>query len=144
MYELTDDQIKDIAESLDIGMACYINKKTGEIVEILDRQSFPDVDSDSAWQEEIQRLEENWGDYFQIEKMPSQLAYDAMADFTELIDDVNLRNQIIKILQRPKSFRHFKYQIDNSLKYREKWFAFKLERSMEWVKKQIKNGDETD
>ena len=39
MINLTKDQIKEIAEQLDCGMRCYINKETGEI------KTTPDFDN---------------------------------------------------------------------------------------------------
>ncbi len=40
MIKLTKDQIKEIAEELDCGMRCYINKETGEIKTVLNFESW--------------------------------------------------------------------------------------------------------
>ena len=41
------------------------------------------------------------------------------------------------VLQRPKPFGNFKWEIDNSGKYRQQWFDYKKERFIGYVEGQI-------
>ncbi len=58
-----------------------------------------------------------------------------MADFAEQLDDSNkLKTKLINALNKRKPFREFKFVIDNSGEYRQKWFDFKNEQLQQWVK----------
>jgi hypothetical protein len=135
MINLTKDQIKEIAEQLDCGNRCYINKETGDI------KTTPDFDNGYAdeelWADVLEELEENWDKYIQIEKMESHESFELMADFAESVDSKELRESLINALNRKHPFRNFKWVVDNSGPYRQKWFDFKSQRLIEWVKDQL-------
>jgi len=135
MINLTKDQIKEIAEQLDCGNRCYINKETGDI------KTTPDFDNGYAdeelWADVLEELEENWDKYIQIEKMESYESFNLMADFAESVDSKELRESLINALNKKHPFRNFKWVVDNSGPYRQKWFDFKNQRLIEWVKDQL-------
>ena len=135
MINLTKDQIKEIAEQLDCGNRCYINKETGDI------KTTPDFDNGYAdeelWADVLEELEENWDKYIQIEKMESHESFDLMADFADSVDSRELRDSLINALNKKHPFRNFKWIVDNSGPYRQKWFDFKNQRLIEWVKDQL-------
>jgi len=135
MISLTKDQIKEIAEQLDCGMRCYINKETGAI------QTTPDFDNwytdDELWTDILNELEENWDKYVEIERMESHDSFDLMADFAASVDSRELRDSLINALNKKHPFRNFKWVADNSGKYRQKWFDFKNQRLIEWVEKKL-------
>ena len=135
MINLTKDQIKEIAEQLDCGNRCYINKETGDI------KTTPDFDNGYAdeelWADVLEELEENWDKYIQIEKMESHESFEIMADFAENVDSRELRDGLINALNKKHPFQNFKWVVDNSGPYRQKWFDFKNQRLIEWVKDQL-------
>lgn len=135
MINLSKDQIKEIAEQLDCGNRCYINKETGDI------KTTPDFDNGYAdeelWTDVLEELEENWDKYIQIEKMESHESFDLMADFADSVDSRELRDSLINALNKKHPFRNFKWVVDNSGPYRQKWFDFKNQRLIEWVKDQL-------
>ena len=137
MILLTTDQINEIAQQLDCGFTCYINKKTREQLFLYgDEDSFFDPEED-AWADDRSKVDENPADYLEIEKMESHDSFSVMEDFAESVDSPKLRGDLIYVLSQRKPFGKFKYAIDNSGEYREQWFAFKAERMWEWVKEQI-------
>ena len=135
MINLSKDQIKEIAEQLDCGNRCYINKETGDI------KTTPDFDNGYAdeelWADVLKELEENWDKYIQIEKMESHESFDLMADFADSVDSRELRDSLINALNKKHPFRNFKWVVDNSGPYRQKWFDFKNQRLIEWVNDQL-------
>jgi hypothetical protein len=135
MVKITKDQIKEIAEQLDCGNRCYINKETGEI------KATPDFDNGYADEElladVLKEFEENWERYIQIEKMESHESFDLMADFADSVDSKEFRDSLIQALNKKHPFRNFKWVVDNSGPYRQKWFDFKNQRLIEWVKDQL-------
>jgi hypothetical protein len=136
MINLTEQQIKEIAEYLDCGMRCYYNKRTGEIKRILNFDSWIGADEE-PWEEDMKKIEKNREDYMEFEGMESHEAFRVMADFAESIDHSKLRERLINALNRPKPFRNFKWQIDNSGEFRQVWFDYKNQRYIEWIKDQL-------
>jgi hypothetical protein len=140
--KLTENQIKEIADNLECGMRCFYNLKTGEIKTLLNFDSWIGADEE-LWQEDSKEIDDNWADYFQFEGFESHESFRILADFAESVGDVSLQGKLIKALNKPKPFQNFKWQIDNSGKYRQQWFDFKRMRYIQWVNEQIeiKNAD---
>lgn len=136
MIKISKEKIKEIAEELDCGMKCYYNNKTKEIKTIIDFDSHYGADEE-LWEDVIKELEENRTDYVEIERMSSRESFLVMVDFTDLVDNSALREKLINSLNRSKPFRNFKWIIDNSGDYRQKWFEFKNQKYIEWVEKKI-------
>lgn len=134
---LTDVQIKEIAEQLDCGFRCFWNKQTNELMFVPDTNRFPESGNE-IFDEDIEKLDNNFGDYDEIESMQSSDSFEIMAEFAEQITDNNkLQRQLIFALNNKKPFSRFKNVIDNSGPYREEWFKFKNEKLKEWVMKKI-------
>jgi hypothetical protein len=136
MITLNDNQIREIADNLDAGMNCYYNLKSGEIKAIIDIDSWIGADEES-WEEDIREVEENYDDYIAFDRMNSNESFELMADFAESIDCLTLKVKLINALNKSKPFRNFKWVIDYSGEYRERWFDFKRNRYIEYVKEQI-------
>ncbi len=134
--KLTEKQIEEIADNLDCGMRCFYNFKTGEIKTLLNFDNWIGADEE-PWEEESKEIDENWDDYFEFTGFEAHESFRIMVDFAERIDDTKLRDQLINALNRPKPFRNFKWQIDNSGEYRQQWFDYKKMRYVQWVKEQI-------
>jgi len=136
MIYLTKDQIKEIADQLDCGMRCYINKETGEIKTVVNFESWQ-TDDREPWEDVLNELDENWDKYIEIERMESHEYFELMADFAESVDNKELRDSLIKALNKKHPFQNFKWVVDNSGPYRQKWFDFKDQKLIEWVKDQL-------
>ena len=134
--KLSEEQIEEIADNLDCGMRCFYNLKTGDIKTLLNFDNWIGADEES-WEEEAKEIDENMDDYFEFEGFQTHESFRIMADFAERIDDPKLQGQLINALNRPKPFRNFKWQIDNSGEYRQQWFDYKKMRYIQWVKEQI-------
>lgn len=136
MIKLTEQQINEIASELEAGMRCFYNKQTGEVKTIPNFDSLFGADQE-LWEEDLTELDENRIDYIEFEDMSSRESFQIMMDFAESVEDVQLRDRLIDSLNRSKPFKNFKWIIDNSGDYREKWFEFKSKRYIEWVKDKI-------
>lgn len=135
MINLSIDQIKEIADQLDCGNRCYVNKETSAILTTPD---FDSGDSDEElWADILNELDENWDKYVEIERLESHDSFNIMADFAENTDSSELRNSLINALNKKHPFRNFKWVIDNSGSYRQKWFEFKNQRLIDWVKDRL-------
>ena len=136
MINLSEDQIKEISEELDCGMRCYINKETGEIKTVLNFESWQ-TDYIEPWEDVLNELEENWDKYVEIERMESDESFEVMAAFAENVDSRELRDSLINALNKKHPFQNFKWIVDNDGLYRQKWFDFKNQRLIEWIRKKL-------
>ncbi|NLB92660.1 MAG: hypothetical protein GX792_04490 [Bacteroidales bacterium] len=134
--KLNEKQIEEIADNLDSGMRCFYNLKTGEIKTLLNTDSWIGADEE-LWKEESEEIDDNWADYFEFEGFKSHDSFQLMTDFAERVDDSKLQDKLRNALNRPKPFRNFKWQIDNSGVFRQQWFDFKKMRYIHWVKEQV-------
>ena len=133
---LAEEQIKSIAEDLDIGMQVYVNLETMEIKTIIDTLQHFDVDTET-WEEDINEIEKNFDKYFEFEKMDSRESFRVMEEFVETVEDKRLREKLELGLSLSKPFRNFKDIIDDENEYRKLWFKFRDSRNIEFVKGQI-------
>ena len=134
--KLTEEQIKSIAEDLDIGMKVYVHIETNEIKTIIDLDQHYDADTE-AWEEDIKEIEENYDRYLEFEKMDSRESFQVMEEFVETVEDEELRKKLELGLSLSKPFRNFKDIIDDENEYRMKWFSFKSAKYIESVKEQL-------
>lgn len=134
--EVPQDILNDIADNMEAGFKCFLHRKTLEVVTYLDQDQYPDMDSE-VWQEEIDKIFNDRENYIEIENMNSSESFKAMEDFVETVDDNILKIQLIQALENKKPFKNFKYQIDNSGGYREQWFAFRTNKNIDWIKRQL-------
>ena len=133
--KLTEDQIKEIAELLECGHQCFIHKPTGKL------EYYPDTDymfDPEPWQELIDKIESDWDNYEEIERMDSSQSFNVMRDFVDSLATHNSKMRLENAIARSKPFRNFKHEIDQS-EYRQAWFNFRLESYINWVKEQLED-----
>ena len=129
--------LNEIANNLEAGEKCFIHKQTLEIVTYPDDTQFSDDEMFiEAFGKDVEKVE---GDknYVEIEKMSSHDSFKVMEDFAESVEDRTTKIRLLTALDGKKPFANFKYQVDNSGKFRELWFAFRKEKIIEWVKDQL-------
>lgn len=122
---------------MEAGFRSFFNLKTGEL-KMLPALDLLDEDEES-WKKVIREIEKNRKFYYEFQMIDSRESYRIMADFAESVNDKKIKENLVEALNRPKPFRNFKFQVDNSGEYRNQWFAFQIERYIEFVKKQIEN-----
>ena len=137
MPTFTKQQIKEISGQLELGFRAFYHKQTGELLFVPNEFKYPDIDT-SAWEDELDKLEEHFMDYREIEAMESRDSFQVMEDFTDQLSDTRLQNQLYNALNKKHPFREFKFIIDNSGEQRQKWFDFKDKRYYEWTEEQLK------
>ncbi|WP_018615738.1 UPF0158 family protein [Segetibacter koreensis] len=137
MPTFTKEQIKEISEQLDCGFRAFYHKQTGELIFVPDTNRHIGMDTD-AWQDELDKLDENFLDYHEIDAMEASDSFRVMADFVKQLTDTKLKDELIKALSRNRPFREFKFVIDNAGEQRQCWFAFKSKRYIEWTEEQLK------
>lgn len=132
--KLTAQHIEEIADFLDCGMLCFFHVPTGTI------ESHPDpLDpyfDPEPWEDLMEKIESDWGNYIRFEKMDSREGFTVMEDFAYSMTDSKFREKLLDQLSKRKPFQNFKYTIDTS-KYRQDWFDFKKKAYIDFVKGQL-------
>jgi cellulose biosynthesis protein BcsQ len=130
------EKIKEIAEQLDCGLRAFIHRTTEQLLFVPDEDYLTDIDPD-IWGEELEQLENNMEDYYEIEKWSSREAFKIMNDFANQVSDIKFQNQLFDVLKKNKPFREFKFVIDHSGDFREAWFDFKNKCEQDFVARQL-------
>jgi len=136
MNSTTTEKIKEIAEQLDTGFRAFINRTTEQLLFVPDENNLTGIDLE-PWFEELEQLENNFTDYYEIDKWTSSEVFDIMSEFTDQVSDNKLQNQLIDALRKNKPFREFKFVIDNSGDFRQQWFDFKNKWQQDFVLRQL-------
>ncbi len=135
---ISKDVLKEAADLLLSDMKCYIHRSSFELV------SFPDEglsgeyymdDEENPWQEDIDKVSGN-SDYLELERMESSDSFRVLEDFSNSLPQTGLKNILISALQGRKPFRNFNHLIHNADNERDLWFAYRMERMIEWVSAQ--------
>ena len=138
MNTLTEDQIQEIAETFDMGMTCFWNKVTGELI-FVPKQEYQDEMDMENFEEDMQKIEDDYENFLEIAPPSSSDQFQIMADFAEQLDENQLlQDQLISALNRHKPFQGFKHIIHNSGPYREQWFAFHAKQQQKFVRDRFK------
>ena len=137
MLAFSDSDIKEIAEQLECGFRCLVHKATGKQL-FIPKEEDLDLINAEGWEEEVEELEHNFGDYIEVERPDSRDSFRVMEAFAEsLPDHASVKQLLLASLGERKPFRHFKFVIDNSGSYREEWFRFRSEQMQEWVRERL-------
>jgi hypothetical protein len=129
--KLTQEQVNEIVGTLETGLKCFWSKSTNQLVFVPDIDEFPD--GAEFFEDEFEKLDNNNEDFIEIEAMPSYEVFKVMQNFTQQLDDYQLKFKLENILSGKKPFHHFKIAIDNSGDYRELWFEFRSKKHGEWI-----------
>ena len=138
MEKLTEEQIKDIADSVNAGFSCFLNPVTFEYVLLPDEDQMIDSfdEDEDPWLEERQKIEA-WDESVSIEGMESRESFKVMENFADNIPDSDpLKGQIFQALNRRSPFRNFKDIVESS-DYRDEWFEYRGRRFLEHTSDQI-------
>lgn len=101
MNSTTTDNIKEIAEQLDCGFRAFIHKTTGQLLFVPDENNLTEIDLD-PWDEELEQLENNFTDYYEIDKWTSREAFEIMSEFADQVSDNNLQSRLFDALRKNK------------------------------------------
>jgi len=135
--------IKRIVDELDCGFLCFYHKTTGELESYPDENSNPGFDEE-LWEEVMDKVSENLGDYLEFEPMRGNQSFRVMENFVGQIDHIPTHNKFIDALSRKKPFANFKNLLNYYPDLLEQWYVFKNEAYIEYVKDQLDIDDDTD
>mgnify|MGYP006303068905 FL=1 len=122
-----------MAQYLEAGMKIFINRDTLEYTTILDWDVIIDPE---PWEEEMEKIENEWSNYVIIRCMESHEVFKIMVEFVDKVEEPRLREDLIKILNRKSPLANFKAEIECS-DYREDWFDYRIKRYEKHLKENL-------
>ena len=146
--KFTDEQIKEIAASIDFGSIYYANPETGEMEEFREDDfidDFPEeIDEEMpGWEkEEMEEMKakldriDSWKNFVIVRKPNSDEAFRFMEDFVAEVIPESEQKMYWKALNWKKPFANFRDLINDS-EYREDWFRYKEQKMMEYVREEL-------
>lgn len=128
--------VPKIAEIIDSGFICFLNRGTLEIEEVSktlveDPDEFEALTGESA--ESLNLKYTEWENYLTFEPLESHESFQIMEEFVENLEDKKLKGELFNALKQRKPFANFKFIIDNS-RYRQDWFDFKKQ----WMENHVR------
>jgi hypothetical protein len=129
--------IREITDHLVMDYRAFVHKETGKILSVpneLDNLYF----DEELFTEELEELENNFSNYYEIEKWESREAYNWMVKFAESLEaDAQMRNKLFRALEQQKPFARFKYTLEDNLDYLQAWYDFRDEKQRAYVEKAL-------
>ena len=89
------------------------------------------------WQKEIHAVRQEKDKYVEIPGMGSHDSFRVIEDFIATVNDNFLKERLSSAIHQKRPFAHFKAQIDRSGVYRDRWFAFRDRKMIEWVQEKL-------
>lgn len=129
---MTDQAIIELADNLDCGLRCFVHKGEKKIMTVPDIHEYDD--NYEYWNKVLKEIKDQ---YIEIERMNSNESFRLMTNFIETIGDLRLKSRLEGALNNPKPFRNFRFEIDQSGPFLQKWFDFRRRQMIEWVKAQL-------
>ena len=134
---LSDEQVLDISQDLDIGFMVYVHRQTGEIIKFPKGIEDEYMDEEeNLWAKDMEKVEKNADDYVCLRPMESHESFGVMEGFAETVEDASIRKKLLSALNNRKPFRGFRDILDNDGNI-DDWYAFKMKSEQARLKQEL-------
>lgn len=118
--------VAEIAENIQCGFICQVDKKTVTITTVQREDIYGYGEEELENEEENETIDDpkKWEDIITISPPESSESFRIMEDFATALNESPLKRSLISALQRKKPFANFNGIIHNSPE-RDDWFAFR-------------------
>lgn len=138
MLTLTEKEVEDIAGFLLKGMICFYQIDNKKIHHMPDDEDYFNYDLTPEEEDVLDEIDENPDNYAEFTKMEPNQEHQMMEVFTEReVKERGFQDELFNALSKPKAATGFKFLIDSSGKYNDKWKEYRLVKYKDWVKEQV-------
>lgn len=135
-FELTPQQITEMATSIRRGMEVYVHKEHGRLLIADDPERNVRADPE-VFEIIMQTVATDPDSYFHLEKLTAQQAIDIMKSFTDRIRNQELWQSLSYALKRPRPFQTFKAELKKFPKAYDKWREYRQKHYEAYVVKEV-------
>ncbi|MGV8992499.1 MAG: hypothetical protein ACOH1O_00225 [Flavobacterium sp.] len=98
MIEIDDKKINEIAQNLNAGLVCYLNIKTGELIDLPENyEEFDDEDAIELFGEISEKIEDT--DFKKIPLLESYEDFDILKSFIDKVNDTSMQSKLENALE---------------------------------------------
>jgi hypothetical protein len=134
--EVSDQTLKAIAEELSLGMKCFLNKETLEVISFPDEEKYGDFDI-ADWKEDIDKVKNDPTDFIEIEPRNSTEAFRAMEWFIDDVQDDGAKLKLTRAIAGKKPFAGFERQLQEFPGLMDEWIAFNKNCTIDFIRQQL-------
>jgi len=138
MLTLSEKEVENIAAQLLKGMICFYQLDKKKIHHLPDDEDYFNYDLTPEEEDILDEIDDNPENFAEFTKMEPSQEHQMMENFAErIVKERNFQDELYNALSKPKAATAFKFLIDSSGKYKDKWVEYRLQRYKDWVKEQV-------
>lgn len=138
MLTLSEKEVENIATLLLKGMICFYQLDNKKIYHLPDNEDYFNYDLTPEEEDILDEIEDNPDNFAEFTKMETNQDHQMMENFAERsVKERNFQDELYNALSKPKAATGFKFLIDSSGKYKEKWHEYRIQQYKDWVKEQV-------
>ena len=138
MLTLSEKEVEKIAAQLLKGMICFYQLDNKKIHHLPDDEDYFNYDLTPEEEDVLDEIDDNPDNFAEFTKMEPNQEHQVMENFAErIVKERNFQDELFNALSKPKAATGFKFLIDSSGKYSEKWQEYRIQKYKDWVKEQI-------
>jgi mRNA-degrading endonuclease RelE of RelBE toxin-antitoxin system len=138
MFTLSEKEVEKIAAQLLKGMICFYQLDNKKIYQLPDDEDYFNYDLTPEEEDILDEIDENPENYAEFTKMEPHQEHQMMETFADrIVKERNFQDELFNALSKPKAATAFKFLIDSSGKYKDRWLEYRLQKYQDWVKEQI-------
>lgn len=138
MLTLSEKEVENIAALLLKGMICFYQLDNKKIYHLPDNEDYFNYDLTPEEEDILDEIEDNPDNFAEFTKMETNQDHQMMENFAERsVKERNFQDELYNALSKPKAATGFKFLIDSSGKYKEKWHEYRIQQYKDWVKEQV-------
>ncbi|EKB50038.1 UPF0158 family protein [Cecembia lonarensis] len=138
MLTLSEKEVENIAAQLLKGMICFYQLDKKKIHHLPDDEDYFNYDLTPEEEDILDEIDDNPENYAEFTKMEPAQEHQMMETFADrIVKERNFQDDLFNALSKPKAATAFKFLIDSSGKYRDKWISYRLDKYKDWIKEQV-------
>jgi hypothetical protein len=138
MLTLTEKEAEKIASQLLKGMICFYQLDEKNIFFLPDDEDYFNYDLTPEEEDVLDEIDEDPDNFAEFTKMELAQEHQMMENFTDhIVKEKNFQEELFNALSKPKAAVAFKFLIDSSGAYKDKWDEYRLMKYKDWVFEQV-------
>ncbi|WP_291784661.1 UPF0158 family protein [Cecembia sp.] len=138
MLTLSEKEVENIAAQLLKGMICFYQLDKKKLHHLPDDEDYFNYDLTPEEEDILDEIDEDPDNFAEFTRMEPAQEHQMMENFVErVVKERNFQDELFNALSKPKAATAFKFLIDSSGKYNERWSTYRLDKYKDWVKEQV-------
>jgi hypothetical protein len=138
MLTLSEKEVENIAAQLLKGMICFYQLDKKKLHHLPDDEDYFNYDLTPEEEDILDEIDEAPDNFAEFTKMELPQEIQLMEGFAnKIVKERAFQDELYNSLTKPKAATAFKFLVDSSGKYKDKWETYRLDKYKDWVKEQV-------